>query len=46
MDIGSLADIENLVDIESPAGQREFRGCSASPRILVLGCILVLGFGP
>ena len=40
MDIGSLADIEGLVEVNSLA---DIGYCSASLRVLVLGCILVLG---
>jgi hypothetical protein len=50
MDIESLADIKSLADIESPAevegltGQGKLGCCSTSLRVLVLGCIFILGF--
>ena len=42
MDIKGLADIKGLIEVDSLV---EVGCCSASLYVLVLGCILVLGFG-
>jgi len=44
VDIKSFVEIDSLTEIDSLVGQRELRCCSTSLYILVLSCILILGF--